>query len=179
MSASNTKLNLKPLLSFELQPPFTLGRRSPTSRPGDDYSPSDIYDDGSGGGAKKRGWIAYIPTYVALAFIIGPHIPLFITLVRYYLPRSRILFLVHLSVTYTLTFIALTCFLVVIVRDPGPVDGAKAQTLEDSQFQEPAAEEDEEDDGEDISLAEALMKPSTSNQPWMGNGERRWCQKVS
>lgn len=116
---------------------------------------------------------------MALALIIGPHIPLFITLVRYYLPRSRTLFLVHLSVTYTLTFITLTCFLVVIARDPGPVDGVKAQTLEDGRFQEPSAEEDEEDDsdGEDISLAEALMKPSTSNQPWMGNGERRWCQK--
>ncbi|KAG8971589.1 palmitoyltransferase for Vac8p [Tulasnella sp. 425] len=180
MSASNTKLNLKPLLSFELQPPLTLGRRSPpTAGSGDDYSPSDVYDEASGRhGPKKRSWIVYIPTYVALAFILGPHIPLFITLVRYYLPRSRTLFLIHLSVTYTLTFIVLTCFLAILVRDPGPVDGVKAQTLEDNRFREPVEEDDEEEeDGEDISLAEALLKSSASNKPWAGNGERRWCQK--
>ncbi|KAG8984417.1 palmitoyltransferase for Vac8p [Tulasnella sp. 427] len=180
--SSNTKLNLKPLLSFELQPPALFGRRSPPARAGDDYSPSDAYEDTSGGhGPRKKSWIAYIPTVVALAFIVGPQVPLFVTLVRYYLPRSPALFLVHLSVTYTLTFIVLTCFLVVLARDPGPVDGAKAQTIEDRRFQGPIAEEDEDEDedGDDegISLAEALMKPSASDTPWAGYGERRWCQK--
>lgn len=53
------------------------------------------------------------------------------------------------------------------------MDGAAAQTLEDSRFKKRAAEEDEDSDGEDISLAGALMGPPLrTNSRWAtGSGD--------
>ncbi|KAG8901263.1 palmitoyltransferase for Vac8p [Tulasnella sp. 403] len=111
-------------------------------------------------------------------------------LVNWYLLQANALawFLVHLGVIYTLSFIALTSFMIVLVRDPGPVDGVKAQKLEDAVFgHEINVVEGDDDDGSDenegeIALSDALMKGpkiinGVANQPWSGNGERRWCQK--
>lgn len=88
----------------------------------------------------------------------------------------------------------------VIVRDPGPVDGVKAQKLEDAlsgygsggaigddddSVQDHDDHEDEEEVGESISLTVALKKRETKGNgkhedKWAGNrtGEKRWCQKV-
>lgn len=114
-----------------------------------------------------------------------PHISLFKVLFNFYLVhlQSPVQFLIHLGATYALSFVAISCFLVIIVRDPGPVDGAKAQKIEDALFgydNGGSADDEPEDEseGETIGLTEALnKKPHTKT--WNGNTERRWCQKVS
>ncbi|KAG9023381.1 palmitoyltransferase for Vac8p [Tulasnella sp. JGI-2019a] len=221
MSSTRPKPKL-PLLSFELKSQPTLGlgasdaatsRLASTSSQRLDSSSVDHPDwwgtggTGSTSGAelsstratgKKKPWTAYIPTFFTLFMLLAPHVSIFKVLFHFYLLGefgSRFKFLIHLGVTYTLSFISLTCFLVVIVRDPGPVDGVKAQKLEDalngagnSQFGPGDDDEAEMDDfdegGESISLTDALMRKGgmgdgKQNGKWAGNrtGERRWCQK--
>lgn len=80
-----------------------------------------------------------------------------------------------------------------VVRDPGPVDGVKAQIVEDERVGLPpsmpplgheASDADDEGEGEgDMSLGDMLAMSriggTSSKRLWDGNGERRWCQKVS
>ena len=103
-------------------------------------------------------------------------------LTRYYLVhlKSTKIFLFHLWINLCLSFIALTCFLVVIVRDPGRVDATKAQTVEDASM--PTAQPDlpQPEEGEELSLLDALMPAGSAKDDgdWTGNGGRRWCKVV-
>ena len=91
---------------------------------------------------------------MALGLILMPHFPLIHVLLFYYNHRKSLtLFLVHLVVTYGLTAVALTSFMVVLVRDPGPVDGVKAQVIEDERV-----------GGRDGSVAASPIR--TSTQPF-------------
>ncbi|KAG8870805.1 palmitoyltransferase for Vac8p [Tulasnella sp. 331] len=208
-----------PLLSFELKSQPTLGsgasiddasRLPRATSPRLDSSPAGYPDWGTASGSaelssvrsspgKKKHWTAYIPTLFTLLLLLVPHISLFKVLFHFYLIGdfgSPAKFLFHLGATYTLSFISLTCFLVVIVRDPGPVDGVKAQRVEDAwngyggggvgdHDDDDVEEEEDEEVGESISLTDALMKREVKgngkpNGKWNGNrtGERRWCQKL-
>ncbi|KAK0207901.1 DHHC palmitoyltransferase-domain-containing protein [Desarmillaria ectypa] len=107
MSARPSTSRSRPLLSFEMQPPFTSTIYSPTL---DEDTPS------------KR-WYHYLPLAGTVFFILAPQPSLLIVLVNYHL-RTRdqpVVFGVHLAVTYTLTFLIITSLIVCVVRDPGPV----------------------------------------------------------
>lgn len=95
--------------------------------------------------------------------LLSPHPSLLIVLVRYHLLtlHSHRLFLLHLTVLYTLTFMAMCSLIVCAARDPGPVPGT--------------AQKDAEEDGEqgDMSITAALMG-GPPDDDYLKPG--RWCR---
>jgi hypothetical protein len=104
---------------------------------------------------------------VTVLLILSPHPSLLILLWHHYYKalNSRYLFLAHLLVTYALTFITLSSLMVCVVRDPGPVGFDEAI----------AADQDGSRRSEDMSLAEALMAPSDSDDSDF-NSPAKWCK---
>jgi palmitoyltransferase len=102
----------------------------------------------------------YLPLLVTVLLILAPQPSLLILLVQYHylLLHSLPKFLLHLAVTYTLTFCILTSLLVCVVRDPGPVGFEEAIDQDDGQAGE-------------MSLAQALMEPGDDF-----NSPGRWCR---
>lgn len=99
---------------------------------------------------------------VVVLLMLAPHPSLIIVLVNYHL---RVLhapgrFFLHLGVTYTLTFLAFSSLIVVVARDPGPVNGPKPQD-------ELVA------DGEDMNVMQALL--ATNDDDIHSPG--KWCRK--
>lgn len=74
---------------------------------------------------------------------LAPHPSLLIVLVHHYLEtlQSPVEFIIHLLVTYTLTFCAFCSFIICIVRDPGPI----------------TVEEAHQDDDDALDITQALM----------------------
>jgi len=106
-----------------------------------------------------RTFVHYLPLIGTVGIILSPHPSLLYVLVNYHLRtiHAHWTFLIHLLVTYGLTFLMITSLIVVVVRDPGPV------TLPNA-----------EDAGDDIGLTDALITPQPDDD---FSGPGRWCHK--
>jgi hypothetical protein len=96
--------------------------------------------------------------------MVAPHPSWLLVLVNHYLRtlHSSTSFLVHLLVTYTLTFLAFSSLMVCVTCDPGPVSLEKV------------VEEDSEDSGrDDFELREALMAGPDDDDL----SPVKWCRK--
>ncbi|KAF8895619.1 DHHC palmitoyltransferase-domain-containing protein [Infundibulicybe gibba] len=133
----------KPLLSF-----------SPGTNPMKISSSDDASD------VPRRRWYHYLPLCGTVFLIFAPQPSLLYVLVDFHLQTLHrpYLFAIHLLVTCTLTFMAVSSLIVCVVRDPGPVSI-------DSNVS-PMRE------GEDIELSEALMNPEDDL-----SAPGRWCRK--
>lgn len=76
--------------------------------------------------------------------MVAPHPSLLIILINYHIRtlHSPITFIIHLLITYTLTFLAFSSLIVCLARDPGPV------SIDDS---------DQDSDDQCLGLTEALL----------------------
>ena len=95
--------------------------------------------------------------------ILGPHPSLLIVFVRYhYLVHGMIVRpILHAFAIYALTFLALSSLIVVLARDPGPVN---------DKSQEEAADEGEED------FMQALLTPPEGEE---AHGPGKWCKRCN
>jgi hypothetical protein len=91
--------------------------------------------------------------------LFAPHPSWLIILIHHHLLtlRSYGWFATHVLISYTLMFLACTSLIVCLARDPGPV----------------SSPEDAMGDGEETSLAEALMAPVADDF----NTPNKWCKK--
>ena len=91
--------------------------------------------------------------------ILAPHPSWLYVLVDFHLQTMQqpFTFLIHLLITYTLTFMIFSSFIVCVTRDPGPI-------------QPPLSQLEEAEDNE-MGLREALMP----NDDFLSPG--RWCRK--
>jgi palmitoyltransferase ZDHHC2/15/20 len=98
---------------------------------------------------------------VLVIFMVAPHPSLLIILVNYHLRtlHEPIAFIIHLLITYTLTFLAFSSLIVCVARDPGPIS---------------AEISDEDSDHEGMGLTEALMSIEGDNDP---TSAARFCRK--
>jgi len=139
-----------PLLSFDFSPPT---RRDTESLEEDSDEPP------------KR-WFHYLPLCTLIALMIAPHPSWLYFLVNHYFRtlHSPSSFLIHLFVSYTLTFLAFCSLIVCVARDPGPVSLPKG-----------VSEEDSEGTGRgDLGLREALMATSEFDDELT---PLKWCRK--
>ncbi|KAH9847939.1 zf-DHHC-domain-containing protein [Lenzites betulinus] len=118
------------------------------------------------GEAIHRRWYHLLPLFVAIVMILAPHPSLLIIFVNYYyrIHHTPLRGFAHMLVAYTLTFLAFSSLIVVLVRDPGPVTGDKAR----------GEEADGGDDVEGESFLEALLSPPEGEE---AHGPGRWCKK--
>ncbi|EMD39758.1 hypothetical protein CERSUDRAFT_112041 [Gelatoporia subvermispora B] len=123
----------------------------------------DIDDEDDGHDLPRKRWYHYIPLCWAVFLMLLPHPSLLLLLVSYTwrIQHSHIRFLVHLAVTYTLTFLMFSSLIVILARDPGPVTS-------------PARDEVET---EDMSLAEALLAGEADDDMEREKAAGRWCRK--
>ncbi|KAI6102349.1 zf-DHHC-domain-containing protein [Pisolithus croceorrhizus] len=136
-------------------------QRSATGLPWRD----DDSDDGSD--ERQNGWTRYLPLCILLALMVAPHPSLLLILVNHYLRtlHEPITFLVHLCVSYTLTFLSFTSLVICVIRDPGPVCPSK-----------PAQEDSQISARDEIGLREALMGPPGDTDDDEIN-PLKWCRK--
>lgn len=102
----------------------------------------------------------YLPVLVFL--LVAPQPSWLIVLVKFHLEimHARFTFLVHLFVSYTLTFLACSSLIVCVARDPGPI---------------PTSERHEEtDDNGETNITEALMISAPEDY-----GPGKWCKKCN
>ncbi|OAX44337.1 zf-DHHC-domain-containing protein [Rhizopogon vinicolor AM-OR11-026] len=99
---------------------------------------------------ERKSWINYVPLCFLVFFMVAPHPSLLIILINYHLRtlHAPITFIIHLLITYTLTFLAFSSLIVCLARDPGPT------CVDDS---------DEDSDGQHVGLTEALMSMEGDN----------------
>ncbi|KAH9933268.1 zf-DHHC-domain-containing protein [Amylocystis lapponica] len=104
-------------------------------------------------------WYYYLPLAWAVLLMLAPHPSLLIVLVNYHyrMFHSPTRLVVHLAVTYTLSFLAFSSLIVVVARDPGSITA------------EPRAAANE-----DVSFMEALLSPEESQDE-----PRKWCRKCA
>ncbi|KAI0789801.1 zf-DHHC-domain-containing protein [Abortiporus biennis] len=114
--------------------------------------------------APPKRWYNYLPLCAVVVMLLAPHPSLLIVLVNYHLKvlDAPVSFAQHLTVTYALTFLALTSLIVILARDPGPVTTDKKEN---------SAVEAE--DREDINVLQALL--STNDDDIHAPG--KWCRK--
>lgn len=105
---------------------------------------------------------------MAVVMMLLPHPSLLIVLVNYHLRilDSPARFLIHLLVTYTLSFLAFSSLILILARDPGPVTSPKAAE---------AAEDLTE--REDMSFMQALL--ATEDDEPHDKRPGKWCRKCS
>ncbi|KIJ62536.1 hypothetical protein HYDPIDRAFT_182622 [Hydnomerulius pinastri MD-312] len=98
--------------------------------------------------------------------MLAPHPSLLLVLVNHYIRtlHSTTGFLIHLLVTYTLTFLAFSSLIVCVARDPGPVSPEK-----------PAVEEEDNDRDDALGLREALMAGPDHDDDYLS--PVKWCRK--
>ncbi|TFY55645.1 hypothetical protein EVG20_g9244 [Dentipellis fragilis] len=120
--------------------------------PGDDDEDSNV--------AKR--WYHYIPVSLAVVFLLAPQPSILYVLLHYHLLvlQSTVFFSTHLLMTYTLTFLAFCSLIACISRDPGPVPDPK--------------QSEENDNGGEMSLTEALMGPPPEDEDYTKPG--KWCR---
>lgn len=102
---------------------------------------------------------------VTVLLILAPHPSWLYVLVDFHLltRQQNAAFLIHLLVTYALTFMALSSLIICVTRDPGPVtDKAQRARLEEST----------NDAEEEVGLTEALV---FNDEDDFSPG--RWCRK--
>ncbi|KAJ7256825.1 DHHC palmitoyltransferase-domain-containing protein [Mycena haematopus] len=105
--------------------------------------------------APVKRWYHYLPLCAAILLILAPQPSWLFVLVDYHLKTINrpALFITHLLVSYTLTFLIFSALIVCVARDPGPV------MLDDPQ-------------NSDNAEAEALMTP---HDDYSAAG--KWCRK--
>ncbi|KDR82861.1 hypothetical protein GALMADRAFT_57084 [Galerina marginata CBS 339.88] len=110
----------------------------------------------------KKPWYYYLPLCGTVSLILAPHPSLLYVLVDFHLQtlHKPLLFITHLLVTYTLTFMAFSSLIVCLARDPGPANAPP------SRIEASGGEEEEE-----MSMREALMPDNDFSSP------DRWCRK--
>jgi palmitoyltransferase ZDHHC2/15/20 len=98
---------------------------------------------------------------VLIILLLAPHPSWLIVLVNFHLQtlRAPVAFLIHLLVSYALTFLAFSSLIVCVSRDPGPVS---TSDNEDSNERSRA----------ETSLTEALLEPMDDF-----NSPAKWCKK--
>jgi len=109
----------------------------------------------------KKPWYYYIPLCGTVFLILAPHPSLLYVLVTFHLQtlHQPVLFMSHLLVTYTLTFLAFSSLIVCLARDPGPANAP------------PSRVEGANGEAEDMNLREALLSDTDFSAPG------RWCRK--
>ncbi|KAF8550808.1 zf-DHHC-domain-containing protein [Imleria badia] len=109
-------------------------------------------------------WFHHLPLCMLVALMIAPHPSWLLVLVNHYLRalHSPSSFLVHLLVSYSLTFLAFCSLIVCVARDPGPVSLPKGVSEEGC---EDACEDD-------LELHEALIQDFGD-----GLNPLKWCRK--
>ncbi|KZW00426.1 zf-DHHC-domain-containing protein [Exidia glandulosa HHB12029] len=116
-------------------------------------------DDGASQGGRR--WYHFIPLCFAVLIILSPHPSLIVLLTSFQLQtlNSPLLFVTHILVIYSLTFMAYSSLIVCVVRDPGPVGPP------------PAADED----SEETTLTDALRSIKAADDDYDKPG--RWCRR--
>ena len=101
------------------------------------------------------------PHIVTVLLILAPHPSLLYVLVDFHLQtlHQPIIFMTHLIITYTLTFMAFSSLIICVARDPGPANAP------------PSRLEGATGEGEEVGLTEALMADDDFSAPG------RWCRK--
>jgi hypothetical protein len=122
---------------------------------------------------------------VAVALILSP-LPsiVVVTIAHHYkIDGSVRIFVTHIIIACLLTFTALSSFIVCVARDPGPVAALKPR---EEDIEQSALAPRQEQNDEEMSLAEALAGPSIGDAASSDEdsdigvddqGERRWCRK--
>jgi len=125
----------------------------------------DDEDDDEDRPPTSKRWYHYLPLVLAVILMIAPHPSLLIVLVNYHLLvlRSRVQFLTHLLVTYTLTFFAFFSLILILARDPGPVNTDK-----------PLAEA-ADNESDDMDFMQALL--TTGGDEAQARAPGKWCRK--
>lgn len=113
-----------------------------------------------------KGFSTRYALIVLVVLMIAPHPSWLLVLVNHYLRalQSPSSFLVHLLVSYSLTFSAFCSLIVCVARDPGPVSLPKGLSEEGS----------EDADGDDLGLHEALMTTPDFSDDELN--PLRWCR---
>ncbi len=158
-----------PLISLEEVPP-----------PHPPPSYADAHDDEEEKDAPPKRWYHYLPLCckygtlwcntlingvcdaVVLLLMLAPHPSLLIVLVNYHLRvlGSPARFTLHLVATYTLSFLAFSSLIVILTRDPGPVNVRQSQ-------------DDSTAEGENMNIMQALLTTDDADMHSPG----RWCRK--
>ncbi|KAL4081223.1 DHHC palmitoyltransferase-domain-containing protein [Scleroderma citrinum] len=107
---------------------------------------------------------------VLITLMTAPHPSLLIVLVNHYLRtmHAPVTFLIHLCISYTLTFLSFSSLIVCVARDPGPVSIDKPTSVEDSARGHGRA---------DLGLREALMEPLDVDDDDGIFSPVKWCRK--
>ncbi|KAJ6582789.1 DHHC palmitoyltransferase-domain-containing protein, partial [Mycena sp. CBHHK59/15] len=105
--------------------------------------------------ARVKRWYHYAPLCAAVLLILAPHPSWLYVLVDYHLQTTHRpgVFIAHIAVTYTLTFLLFSSLIVCVARDPGPV--MLNEVLDDA-----------------TEATEALMSPRDDF-----SAPGRWCRK--
>ena len=95
--------------------------------------------------------------------LLAPHPSILYVLINYHLRilESPSRFILHLCCIYTLTFLAFSSLIVILARDPGPVNASK---------REGSAQADGE---EDVNVLQALLSSNEEDMHTPG----KWCRK--
>ncbi|KAF9046541.1 DHHC palmitoyltransferase-domain-containing protein [Panaeolus papilionaceus] len=125
--------------------------------PYDPKLPSDDPD------AVRKRWYHYLPLCGTVFFILAPQPSWLYVLVDFHLQTLRrpILFTIHLSVSYLLTFMAFSSLIVLVARDPGPVSFPPSRYDSNTN----------DDEGEEMGLMDALNDDDDFSSPG------KWCRK--
>ncbi|PCH40325.1 zf-DHHC-domain-containing protein [Wolfiporia cocos MD-104 SS10] len=115
---------------------------------------------------KRKAWYSYLPLLAAVILMLLPHPSLLIVLVNYHLLvlNSPAQFLTHLAITYTLTFLAFSSLILILARDPGPVDADKAPETTAGSL-------------DDMDFMQALLATEDLEPQTQAPG--RWCKKCA
>ncbi|KAF8964416.1 DHHC palmitoyltransferase-domain-containing protein [Flammula alnicola] len=121
------------------------------------FNPKTLLDDPD---MPKKRWYHYLPLCATIFLILSPHPSLLYVLVDFHLQtlHQPVVFMTHLLVTYTLTFMAFSSLIICLARDPGPANA-------------PSRLDGTDREGEDIGLTEALMPDNDFSAP------EKWCRK--
>ncbi|KAF8195473.1 DHHC palmitoyltransferase-domain-containing protein [Pholiota molesta] len=111
--------------------------------------------------APKKRWYHYLPLCGTVLLILAPQPSWLYILVDFHLQtlHQPAIFMAHLFISYTLTFLAFSSLIVCLARDPGPANPP------------PSRLEGADGEGEEIGLTEALMPDRDFSSP------DRWCRK--
>ncbi|KZT64248.1 zf-DHHC-domain-containing protein [Daedalea quercina L-15889] len=128
----------------------------------------DEDDEDDGPPRIRKRWYHYLPLFLAVLLMLLPHPSLLLVLVNYHLRvlDSPARFLIHLLVTYTLSFLAFCSLILILARDPGPVTSPKA-----------AEAAEDVDEREDMGFMQALLATESDGPHDKRPG--KWCRKCS
>lgn len=115
-----------------------------------------------------------------LVLLFAPHYSILVMLVSYFVQicGSPLLLIFHLSIIYSLTFLACCSLIVCVVRDPGAIRVGEGVSNQAADVDNEHLNDDEEDNTMD--LRGALLMPVTtksSSEDDDFNAPHKWCRK--